>query len=250
MVLYNSVFRGDYMEVSKIELWKKGFKDAIPIGLGYFAVSLTFGLQCGIAGLGVFEATLLSFCNLTSAGQFGGLELIVAQASYFEMAFTQFILNLRYVLMSTALSQKLDSKASIPHRMLVSHGITDEIFGISMAVKGKLSPYYSYGAMSCAIPCWTLGTLTGVSIGNILPLDILNALSIAIYGMFIAIIIPPAKKNKTILFVVILSMVTSLLFEVLPVLNLISSGFKIIVVTIIIASLAAYFFPVQEDTYE
>ena len=238
------------MGLSKGELWKKGFKDGIPIGLGYFAVSLTFGLQCGIVGLGVFESTLLSFTNLTSAGQFGGLELIASQASYFEMAFTQFILNLRYILMSTSLSQKLDMKTSIPHRLLMSHGITDEIFGISMAVKGVLSPYYNYGAMSIAIPCWTLGTLTGVSIGNVLPLDILNALSIAIYGMFIAIIIPPAKKNRMILGLIIVSMITSLLFEVLPILNLISSGFKIIVVTIIIAGLAAYFFPVEEGDYE
>ena len=238
------------MELSKKDIWKQGFKDGIPIGLGYFAVSLTFGLQCGIVGLGIFESTLLSFTNLTSAGQFGGLELIAAQASYFEMAFTQFILNLRYILMSTSLSQKLDMKTSIPHRLLVSHGITDEIFGISMAVKGVLSPYYNYGAMSIAIPCWTLGTLTGVAIGNVLPLDILNALSIAIYGMFIAIIIPPAKKNRMILGLIIVSMITSWLFEVLPILNLISSGFKIIIVTILIAGLAAYFFPVEEEDYE
>lgn len=238
------------MEISKKELWKQGFKDGIPIGLGYFAVSLTFGLQCGIAGLSIFEATLISLTNLTSAGQFGGLELIVAQASYIEMAFTQLILNLRYVLMSTSLSQKLDQKSSLLQRMIISHGITDEIFGVSMAVKGKLSPYYSYGAMSCAVPGWVLGTFVGIAIGNVLPFDVLNALSIAIYGMFIAIIIPPAKKNKTILCVVIMSMVTSWLFEVLPILNLISSGFKIIVVTLIIASLAAYFFPVEEGTNE
>ena len=238
------------MELSKKDIWKQGFKDGIPIGLGYFAVSLTFGLQCGIVGLGIFESTLLSFTNLTSAGQFGGLELIAAQASYFEMAFTQFILNLRYILMSTSLSQKLDMKTSIPHRLLESHGITDEIFGISMAVKGVLSPYYNYGAMSIAIPCWTLGTLIGVAIGNVLPLDILNALSIAIYGMFIAIIIPPAKKNRMILGLIIVSMITSWLFEVLPILNLISSGFKIIIVTILIAGLAAYFFPVGEEDYE
>lgn len=238
------------MESSKKELWKQGFKDGIPIGLGYFAVSLTFGLQCGIAGLSIFEATLISISNLTSAGQFGGLELIVAQASYIEMAFTQLILNLRYVLMSTSLSQKLDQRSSLLQRMIVSHGITDEIFGVSMAVKGKLSPYYSYGAMSCAVPGWTFGTFVGIAIGNVLPLDILNALSIAIYGMFIAIIIPPAKKNKTIMLVVILSMITSWLFEVLPVLNLISSGFKIIIVTLIIACFAAYFFPVEEGNDE
>jgi len=237
------------MDISKIDLWKQGFKDGIPICLGYFAVSVTFGLQCGIGGLSIFQATLLSFTNLTSAGQFGGLELIIAQASYAEMAFTQLILNLRYLLMSTSLSQKLDSQASIVQRMIVSHGITDEIFGVSMLTKGKLSPYYSYGVMSCAIPGWVFGTFVGIAIGNVLPLNILNALSMAIYGMFLAVIIPPAKKNKVILLVVVLSMILSGLFEILPILNQISSGFKIIIVTLIIASLAAYFFPVKEDDY-
>lgn len=238
------------MDLSKKELWKQGFKDGIPICLGYFAVSFTFGLQCGIGGLSVFEATLISITNLTSAGQFGGLELIIAQSSYIEMAFTQLILNLRYVLMSTSLSQKLEKNTGLLHRMIMSHGITDEIFGISMMRKGRLSPYYTYGAMSAAIPGWTFGTFCGIAVGNVLPIDILNALSIAIYGMFIAIIIPPAKNNKIILGIVIASMLMSGLFSVLPILNKISGGFKIIIVTLIIASLAAYFFPVKEDHYE
>lgn len=238
------------MELTKKELWKQGFKDGIPICLGYFAVSFTFGLQCGIGGLSILEATLISFTNLTSAGQFGGLELIVAQSSYIEMAFTQLILNLRYILMSTSLSQKLEKNTSLLHRMIMSHGITDEIFGISMMRKGRLSPYYSYGAMSAAIPGWTFGTFCGITIGNVLPIDILNALSIAIYGMFIAIIVPPAKNNKVILAIVIVSMLMSGLFSILPILNKISSGFKIIIVTLIIASVAAYFFPVKEEEYE
>lgn len=238
------------MEVSKLDLWKQGFKDGIPICLGYFAVSFTFGLQCGMGGLSIFEATLISFTNLTSAGQFGGLDLIISQASYLEMAFTQLILNLRYILMSTSLSQKLDTKATIVQRLIVSHGITDEIFGVSMLTKGRLSPYYSYGVMSAAIPGWTIGTFVGIAIGNVLPNNVLNALSIAIYGMFIAIVIPPAKKDKIILLVVILSMFLSWLFSVLPLLNTISSGFKIIIVTLIIATLAAYFFPVKEEENE
>lgn len=238
------------MKLSKKELWKQGFKDGIPICLGYFAVSFTFGLQCGIGGLSIFEATLISFTNLTSAGQFGGLELILSQASYVEMAFTQLILNLRYILMSTSLSQKLEKETSLFQRMIVSHGITDEIFGVSMMQKGRLSPYYSYGVMSAAIPGWTLGTFIGIAIGNVLPMDLLNALSIAIYGMFIAIIIPPAKNNKIILGIVLASMIMSGLFQILPILNQISGGFKIIIVTIVIASFAAYFFPIKEDHYE
>ncbi len=233
--------------MSKKELWIQGMKDGIPICVGYFAVSLTFGIQCGIGGLSIFEAVMISITNLTSAGQFGGLNLIVARASYFEMLFTQLILNIRYVLMSTSLSQKIEKETSLFQRLIVSHGITDEIFGISMLQKGKLSPYYSYGAMSVAIPGWTIGTLVGISLGNILPLNLLNALSIAIYGMFLAVIIPPAKKNKKILLVVILSMMLSGLFEILPILNQISSGFKIIIVTIIVASWAAYKFPIKEE---
>lgn len=238
------------MKLSKKELWKQGFKDGIPICLGYFAVSFTFGLQCGIGGLSIFEATLISFTNLTSAGQFGGLELILSQASYVEMAFTQLILNLRYILMSTSLSQKLEKETSLFQRMIVSHGITDEIFGVSMMQKGRLSPYYSYGVMSAAIPGWTFGTFIGIAIGNVLPMDLLNALSIAIYGMFIAIIIPPAKNNKVILGIVLASMIMSGLFQILPILNQISGGFKIIIVTIVIASFAAYFFPIKEEHYE
>lgn len=232
---------------SKKQLWLKGIKDGIPICLGYFAVSITFGIQCGIGGLSIFEAVLISFTNLTSAGQFGGLELIVMKASYVEMLFTELILNIRYLLMSTSLSQKIEKETSLFHRLIVSHGITDEIFGVSMLVEGRLSPYYSYGVMSVAIIGWVGGTFVGSALGNVLSTDILNALAIAIYGMFIAVIIPPAKKNKVILLVVILSMVLSGLFEVLPILNMISSGFKIIIVTIIVAAFAAYKFPVKDD---
>ena len=238
------------MELSKKDIWKQGFKDGIPIGLGYFAVSLTFGLQCGIVGLGIFESTLLSFTNLTSAGQFGGLELIAAQASYFEMAFTQFILNLRYILMSTSLSQKLDMKTSIPHRLLVSHGITDEIFGISMAVKGVLSPYYNYGAMTVSIPCWATGAMMGVLMGNILPQNLVSALSVGLYGMFLPIVIPPARKNKIIAGIVILSMILSFLFTKIPFISGMSSGIRVIVLTVVIALLAAILFPVKEEENE
>jgi predicted branched-subunit amino acid permease len=238
------------MKLSKKELIKKGIKDGIPICMGYFAVSLTFGIQCGIGGLTVFQAVLISITNLTSAGQFGGLELILAKASYIEMLFTEMVLNIRYLLMSTSLSQKIEKGTSLKHRLLMSYGITDEIFGVSMLVEGRLSPYYTYGVMIVSIFGWVFGTFVGVSLGNFMPSQILDALSIAIYAMFIAIIIPPAKKDKIILLVVIASMTISGLFTVLPILNTISSGFRIIIVTLLVASLAAYKFPIKDETNE
>lgn len=227
----------------KKELYIQGIKEGIPIGLGYFAVSFSFGLQCGNGGLTVMQATLLSLLNLTSAGQFGGLSLIIAQAGYLEMAFTEFILNLRYLLMSTSLSQKIDSNTSIINRLIMSHGITDEIFGLAMT-QSSLSVSYYYGLMTSGIVGWVGGTFVGVSSGNILPLSILDALSIMIYAMFLAIVIPPAKHNRTLLYVVISSMLLSLFFEI--VLS-ISSGFKIIIVTVLISSIAAILKPVEAE---
>lgn len=232
--------------MNKKELLMKGLKTGIPICMGYFAVAITFGLQAGMGGLGVIETTLISLTNLTSAGQFGGLEVIINQGSYLELALSQLILNLRYILMSISLSQKIDQEASLFQRLIISHGITDEIFGVSMMEEGKLSPYFSYGVILISTLGWVGGTFVGVSLGNILPMHLLNALGIAIYGMFLAVIIPSAKKNRTLLLVIIVSMLVSGLFEVLPLLNQISSGFKIIIVTIIIAGVFAYKYPVKE----
>ena len=150
--------------------------------------------------------------------------------------------------MSCALSQKLDESTPFFHRFFISYGVTDEIFGISAAQKGKLHPFYSYGAISVAVPGWVLGTFFGVVSGNILPARMVSALSVALYGMFIAIIVPPAKENRVLAGIVILSMGLSFLFTRLPVLSQISSGFRIIILTILIAGVAAYFFPVSEET--
>ena len=224
-----------------------GIKDGIPICLGYIAVSFTFGIMTGNAGLSVFEAVLISASNVTSAGQFAGLNLIIASASYMEMAITQLIINLRYCLMSCALSQKFSSKTPFFHRFFVAFGVTDEIFAISALREGNLSPYYSYGAMSVAIPGWVLGTFLGIVSGNLLPARIVSALSVALYGMFIAIIVPPAKENKVLAGIILVSMAMSTLFTYAPVLSNISSGFRIIILTILIASVAAYFFPITEE---
>lgn len=229
------------------ECFKQGFKDGIPIGLGYFAVSFTFGIAAVTGGLTVGQAVLISLTNLTSAGQFAGLRIIIDGGSMWEMALSQLIINLRYCLMSFGLSQKLEKGRHPLHRFIVAFGNTDEIFGISASKEGKVSPYYNYGAMAIAIPGWTLGTLAGAVLGNVLPSFIVSAFGVAIYGMFLAIIIPPAKKNKAVRFVVIAAMAISALFAVVPLLKAVSSGFVIIITTVLVSALGAYFFPISEE---
>lgn len=230
----------------KKKSFMRGMHDGIPIALGYFAVSFTFGMAAVTGGLTIGQAVLISMTNLTSAGQFAGLGIILSMGSYWEMAMTQLIINLRYCLMSFSLSQKLEKSGNPLHRFLVAFGVTDEIFGVSVSQPGKVSPYYNYGAMCVAIPGWVIGTLAGAVLGNILPEAVTNALSVAIYGMFLAIIIPPAKANAAVMKVVIAAMVVSTLFAVLPVLNQVSSGFVIIITTLLVAGLAAYFCPIEE----
>lgn len=227
--------------------FKRGIQDGIPIGLGYFAVSFTFGMMAVSGGLTAWQAVLISLTNLTSAGQFAGLGIIVAGGSMWEMALTQLVINLRYCLMSFSLSQKLEKNISTGHRLAVAFGVTDEIFGVSASQEGRLSPWYNYGVMSMAIPGWTLGTLVGAVLGNVLPGFLVSALNVAIYGMFLAVIIPPAKKNKAVLGVVIGAMAISTVFAVVPVLNNVSSGFVIIITTLIVAGLAAHFSPIPEE---
>ena len=231
----------------KNESFKKGIKDGIPIGLGYLAVSFTFGMMSVSSGLSIWQAVLISLTNLTSAGQFAGLDIIVAGGSYWEMALTQLVINLRYCLMSFSLSQKMRRDEPWAHRYLVAFGITDEIFGVSASQEGKVSAFYNYGAMCMALPGWTLGTLLGAISGSLLPDFIMSALGVAIYGMFLAVIIPPAKKNKAVLLVVVAAMAVSTLFAVVPGLNKISSGFVIIITTLVTAGGAAYLCPVKED---
>lgn len=240
----------DVQVSSNINFWKKGLKDGIPIGLGYIAVSFTFGIMAKNAGLTALQATVMSFTNLTSAGQFASLGLIKASAGLLEMAITQLIINLRYCLMSCSLSQKINKDTAFVHRLIVAAGITDEIFGVSVCSKGKLNPFYTYGLMSVAVPGWAFGTFLGVVSGNILPARLLSALSIALYSMFIAVIIPPARGNKIIAGIIIISMLFSLFFTILPLFNHISSGFRIIILTILIAGIAAILFPIKEDSNE
>lgn len=236
--------------MNNISWFKKGIQSGIPIALGYFAVSFTFGMMAIAGGLSVKDVVIISATNLTSAGQFAGLTIILSNGSYLEMILSQLVINLRYSLMSFSLSQKLDRNESWNHRFAVAFGVTDEIFAVSVSQKGKVSAYFNYGAMAVAIPGWVFGTLFGALLGNVLPAFIVSALSVAIYGMFIAIIIPPAKHNKNILYVIFASMVLSSCFCYLPVLNKVSSGFVIIICTLIVSLIAAKFAPISEDNNE
>jgi predicted branched-subunit amino acid permease len=233
---------------TNLKAWQRGVIDGIPISLGYLAVSFTFGIIAKQAGLTPFQSVLMSVTNFTSAGQFAGLTLISASAAFLEMAVTQLIINSRYILMSFTLSQKINRKTSLFHRMVMAFGISDEIFGVSMAVNGPLNPYYTYGLMSIALPGWALGTFLGVVSGDILPSRMISALSIALYGMLLAVIIPPAKGNKILSILIVVSMIASLLFTRLPFLHMFSSGVKIILLTILIAGMAAALFPVKEKS--
>ena len=227
--------------------FREGFRDGIPIALGYLAVSFTLGIQAKEAGMGIAEATVMSLVNLTSAGEAAALTIIGEASSYLEMAISQLIINLRYMLMSFALSQKAAPELGVPHRMCMAFGVTDEIFGISIAREGRLNPFYNYGAMSITIPGWTIGTFLGVLMGNVLPERVVSALSLALYGMFLAIIIPKAREDKHVLAAVIVAMAASWLCTKLPVVREISAGTRIILLTVIISLIAALVFPVKDE---
>lgn len=223
-----------------------GLRDGVPIGLGYFSVSITFGMMAVAGGLPVWAAVAISMTNVTSAGQFAGLGIILTNGTLLETALTQLVINARYALMSLSLSQKLDRTVTLPDRFLMSFMITDEVYAVAAGGEGNVGKRYFYGLMLAPYLGWALGTLTGAVASSLLPVSVQNALGIAIYGMFIAIVVPVAKKVKPVLKVVALSIVLSCAVHYLPVLNRISSGFAIILCTVIAAAAGAVLFPVEE----
>ena len=227
--------------------YRRGLKDGIPIALGYFAVSFTLGITARNAGFSALQAMVASLTNNASAGEYAAFALISAGAGYLEVAVMTLVANARYLLMSCALSQKLSPDTPLIHRLLIGYDVTDEIFGISIARSGYLDPFYTYGAMTVAIPGWGVGTLLGVLVGNVLPLRAVSALSVGLYGMFLAIILPPARKDRIIAGVVGLSFALSFAAARLPLLAGVSSGIKTIVLTVAIALGAAILFPVREE---
>ena len=223
-----------------------GIKQSVPIAVGYFSVSFTFGIMAAKAGLSPLIAGIISLTNVTSAGQFAALSIIASGASMFEMFLTQFIINLRYALMSLSLSQKVPQKMTTLQRMLIAFANTDEIFAVSITYTGEITPMYMAGLESLPVLCWTAGTVAGAVATDLLPHPIQSALGVALYGMFIAIVIPPAKKNKGITIVALIAMAMSCMIKYIPALGFISSGFSIIICTLLAAGLGAFLFPIPE----
>ena len=231
----------------------RGMRDGLPIAIGYFAVAFALGIKATAAGLSAWQSALLSLLNVTSAGEAAGIALLGVGTTYVELAFTQLVINIRYLLMSCALSQKLAPETGLLHRLLVGYGVTDEIFGISSAVDGSLSPYYSYGAIAVAVPGWTLGTLLGAVMGSLLPARATSALGVALFAMFLAIILPPARKSRVIATLVAVSMAASAALTVLcQILSLtwFTEGFRIVALTVAISLATAILCPVKEKDEE
>ena len=222
----------------------EGIHDGMPIALGYFVVSFTLGIAAKNAGLNPLEGFFASLFNNASAGEYAGFTVIASGGTLLTMALLTLVANARYMLMSAVLSQKCPDNLPLYHRILVAFDVTNEIFGISIARPGKLNPYYNYGAMLVALPGWSVGTALGIMAGALLPLQIVSALSVALYGMFIWVIVPQGKKNHRVAWLIALSMGLSLIASLfLPDL---SAGTRTIILTVAIAGIAAYFFPHKE----
>lgn len=224
---------------------KKGYRDSLPVCILYFGVSFSLGISCVNADINWFEASLMSLLNLTSAGQFAAIDIISHHGSFSELALSQVVINLRYLLMSAALLIKLRPEEKTGPRMLMATGITDEIFGLASMQENPLSPYYTFGGICMAAPGWVAGTAIGVIMGNILPQVLVSALSMAIYAMFVSIVLIPARKNLILIPVIIVAMISSTLFTKLFPQML--SGIRCVILTLLISALAALIFPRKED---
>ena len=227
--------------------FSQGLRHGIPIALGYLSVSFAFGIQAVGIGLTPLQAVLISLTNLTSAGQLAGIQLMAAAAPLMEMALTQLTINLRYALMSLSLSQKLDRDMNTPRRMFFSFCNTDEIFAVASGQPGRVGHSYLYGLMCLPYFGWALGTLLGAVAGTLLPAFVTRALGIAIYGMFLAIILPPSRASKPVRTVVLLSAGLSLCFRYLPLLKGIPSGYAIIACAVLASCAGAALFPVGKE---
>lgn len=234
------------MSVNKKQIFLNGAKMGIPIGLGYFTVSFSLGISAKNAGLTAFQAAFAGLLLNASAGEYALFTLISAGAGYIEVAVMELIANARYLLMSCALSQKLSPEAKLPHRLIIGVAVTDEMFGASIARPEKVSPLYYFGMMAVAMPCWSVGTALGVAVGSVLPALAVSALSVSLYSMFLAVIVPAARENSIVLGVILISFAASFASTVLPVVSEIPEGTVIIILTVVISTLAALLFPIKD----
>ena len=227
--------------------YKDGVRTGIPVGLGYFSVSFGFGAMAVAQGISALNATLISASNLTSAGQFAGLTLIVAMGTLVEMIITQLVINSRYSLMSIALAQRMGQRIGFFPRLLIAFFNTDEIFALAMARPKALTVPFMLGLGTLPFFGWTGGTLMGALAGSVLPADIRAALGVMLYGMFIAIVVPPAKQEKPVFVTLILALILSCLFAWVPALQAVSAGISIVICTVAAAAIAALLFPIGEE---
>ncbi len=228
----------------------EGLRDGIPIALGYLSVSFSIGIMALSSGLSVFQGAFMSLTNVTSAGQFAGLAVIASGGTIPELVLTQLIINLRYALMSLSLSQKLPEKVTLLQRMAIAFANTDEIFAVAMNHQKSLTFSYMLGLQSLPVIGWTGGTVLGAVAGQILPDAVSSALNVALYGMFIAIVVPTAVKIRPVLIVAVLAALFSCMIYYMPMFSGISTGMSIIVCTILASAVGAAVFPVSQETDE
>lgn len=227
--------------------FKRGLRMGIPIALGYIGVSFTYGVKAVHAGIPAWVVVLISLTNVTSAGQFAGTNIIAAGGGYMEMVIITFIINIRYSLMSFALSQKLPAGTRIRPRLIMGFGITDEIFAVAAAGDGEVTPSYFYGLMTLPIAGWTFGTLLGAVASGLMPPALSSAMELGLYAMFIAIIVPPSKKSRPVLVAVLLAVAASVILYYIPVFQVITPGIRVILAAVFAAGAAAFIFPVSEE---
>lgn len=227
--------------------YKKGIQRGLPVGVGYFSVSFGFGAMAASQGIRALDAALISITNLTSAGQFAGLTLILASATLWEMILTMLVINSRYALMSLALSQRMGKEIGFLPRLLIAYINTDEIFALAMAEPQPLTTPFMMGLGLTPVLGWTSGTLLGALAGSVLPLNIRTALGVMLYGMFIAIVVPPARQERPVFYTVMLALILSCLFTWLPGLKAVSPGISIVICTVAAAAVCAWRYPIDEE---
>lgn len=230
-----------------LQVFKRGIQRGIPVGVGYFSVSFGFGAMAASQGIQPLDAALISITNLTSAGQFAGLTLILASAGLWEMVLTQLVINSRYALMSLALSQRMGKHIGFWPRLLIAYINTDEVFALAMAEPEPLTTPFMLGLGLTPVIGWTTGTLLGALAGSVLPLSVRTALGVMLYGMFIAIVIPPARKERPVLWAVVLALIVSCLLAWVPGLKEVSAGTAIVICTVVAAAVCAWLFPIAEE---
>lgn len=233
--------------MNKRKLYFRGLRDGLPICLGYLSVSFAFGIYAVESGLAVWQAIAISMSNLTSAGQLAGVPIITMTLPLAEMMLTQFVINLRYSLMSVSLSQKLSKRVRLLERMAIAFGVTDEIFAVAISQKEDLETPYMLGLITTPFWGWTIGTTLGALAGDILPGIVVSALGLALYAMFVAIVIPPSKKNRAVAGTCLVAVALSTIFYYMPFLNRISSGVAVIICALAASLVFALVAPVPDD---